>query len=238
MSDQVKYMRSVWVGLLAPPVLFLLAIVAASISVGVVRGGDAQAIAEEVAGATPVLLVIVQMAMLLMLVGLLRRGGLSWRAIGWAVPEGKPVWREIVAGLLPGVVLGILYPTVLAPWMESLQRALGDYVPAGELLTSLGGSIVPFFIANVVLAPFVEESLYRGFALRSLASRFGSLPAAVLTCVAFGLLHWAGGFWYMLLTGVVAGGLFTVLALWRRNTIAPLVAHLTLNILEFLFVAL
>jgi len=51
----------------------------------------------------------------------------------------------------------------------------------------------------------------------------------------FGLLHWAGGFWYILLTGLVAGGLFAGLYTARKNMIAPFAAHLVLNLVEFLF---
>jgi len=237
-NAQVPYSRRVWPGLILPPVFFLMVIVLASVLVGARQGGDAQVIAEQVAAATPVLLLIVQVAMLLLTVGLLRRDRLSWEAIGWAIPTSGSAWREVVAGLIPGVALGILYPTVLAPWMESAQRSLGDYVPAGELLTSLGSAILPFFLANVVLAPLVEENLYRGYALRSLASRFGTPAAILLTCAFFGVLHWSGGFWYMVLTGVVAGGVLGGLAVWRKNTVAPFVAHLSLNFLEFLFVVL
>jgi uncharacterized protein len=136
------------------------------------------------------------------------------------------------------MALGVFYPTVLAPWMESVQLTVGDYVPPGELLPSLGSAIVPFFLANVVLAPFVEESLYRGYALPPMRLRFGAPLAALVTCVFFGMLHWAGGLWYMILTGVVAGGLFAGLALWRKNTVAPYVSHLALNVLEFLYIVL
>jgi len=219
-----------------PPVFFLTIIVVASVWVGEQQGGAAEAIAGRVSAAAPVLLLIVQLAMLLLIAGLLRRDRLSWKAIGWAIPSGSSAWREVVAGLIPGVTLGILYPTILAPWMETAQRSLGDYVPAGELLTSLGGSLLPFFFANIVLAPFVEESLYRGYALGALASRFKTPAAILLTCVFFGMLHWSGGFWYMVLTGVVAGGVLGGLAVWRKSVVAPFVAHLALNVLEFLYI--
>jgi len=100
----------------------------------------------------------------------------------------------------------------------------------------LGAALVPFFLANVLLAPFVEESLYRGYALDRLRQRYGLALAVVITCALFGLLHWAGGFWYILLTGFVAGGLFAGLRLWRRTLIAPFAAHLALNVLEFVWI--
>ena len=113
---------------------------------------------------------------------------------------------------------------------------MGDYVPPGELTGALGAALVPFFLANVLLAPFVEESLYRGYALDRLRQRYGLALAVVISCAFFGLLHWAGGFWYILLTGFVAGGLFAGLRVWRRTLIAPFAAHLALNILEFVWI--
>ena len=59
----------------------------------------------------------------------------------------------------------------------------------------------------------------------------------LISCAAFGALHWTGGFWYMLLTGTVAGGSFAALALRRGGLIAPFAAHLTLNLIEFVYVA-
>jgi hypothetical protein len=63
-----------------------------------------------------------------------------------------------------------------------------------------------------------------------------TLLGATPTCIFFGLLHWAGGFWYMVLTGFVAGGLFAGLRVWRGSLIAPFAAHLALNLLESLWI--
>ena len=123
----------------------------------------------------------------------------------------------------------------IAPALTWVQSRLGDYVPAGSVLPTVSGSIVPFFIADVLLAPFVEESIYRGWAASRLLLRFGALPAGLIVCTAFGLLHWAGGLWYMLLVGFVAGGAFIALRVLRGNLIAPFAAHESLNIVETLF---
>jgi membrane protease YdiL (CAAX protease family) len=109
-------------------------------------------------------------------------------------------------------------------------------VPAGELAGALGSAIAPFFIANVLLAPFVEDILYRGYAFGKLERRYSAAAAFAITCLSFGLLHWAGGFWYILLTGVVAGGLFAGLRAWRGTLLAPFAAHLALNVLEFAWI--
>lgn len=87
-----------------------------------------------------------------------------------------------------------------------------------------------------MLAPFVEENIYRGYAISRLRQRFGITGAIFLSCLFFGLLHWAGGFWYVVLTGIVAGGIFAGLFVWRRNIVVAYAAHLALNLVEFLLV--
>jgi membrane protease YdiL (CAAX protease family) len=228
--------RRTWALLIAGPLLFLAAIVAASVYFGIVTRGDAQAIAEQTSKGVPVMLVAVQLLLLVFLVRTLRSERLAWSAIGWRLEQGQVLWREVLIGVVPGAVLAVLYFTVLSPAMMSLQRNVGDYVPPGELTGALGTALVPFFLANVLLAPFVEESLYRGYALDRLQQRYGMTLAIIISCAFFGLLHWAGGFWYILLTGVVAGGLFAGLRVWRGALVAPFAAHLALNVLEFVWI--
>jgi hypothetical protein len=121
--------------------------------------------------------------------------------------------------------------------LTALQQ-IWDYVPAGELLPSLGAALIPFAIANVLFAPFVEEGIYRGYGLTRLLGKFSQPVAIALSCFFFGILHWTGGFWYILLTGIVAGGLFAWLRVSRKNILAPFAAHLTLNIVETIFIVI
>ena len=236
MNPSQPPIRRTWAILIAAPLLFLVAIIAASIYYGIVTRGDAQAIAEQTPKAVPAMLVAVQLALLTLLALTLRSEHLAWSAIGWRLEQGQKLWREALIGLVPGAVLAVLYFAVLSPSLTWLQSNVGDFVPPGELTGALGASLVPFFLANVLLAPFVEESLYRGYALDRLRQRYGLAVAVVISCAFFGLLHWAGGFWYILLTGFVAGGLFAGLRVWRRTLIAPFAAHLALNVLEFVWI--
>lgn len=228
--------KRVWLVLALPPLFFFALIVGASLYFGMTGAPNEQAIAEKVVNATPYLLLGAQLLMLALVLWLKRVERLNWRALGWRI-EPKQTWRrEIALGAVIGTALAVSYIFVLAPLMTLLQRVVGDYVPPGELLSSLGTMTLPFFIANVLLAPFVEENLYRGYALARLRQRFSMPIAVALACIFFGLLHWAGGFWYMVLTGSVAGGMFAGLYVWRRNLVAAYAAHLALNVVEFLFV--
>ncbi len=226
-----------WVVLGLPPFFFLVAIVAASVWVVSTGITDSNGVASTVANATPWLLLTVQVLMLGLLALVWRFERIDQPGPGWQLQTDQ-TWRsEIILGAAIGLTLAILYGLALEPMLIWLQQTLGDYVPAGELWPSLGASLLPFFVANVVLAPLVEESLYRGYALPRLIARFGKPAALVIHAIAFGLLHWSGGFWYMLLTGILAGGLFAWLALTRRQIITSYAAHLALNLVEFGFVA-
>ncbi len=234
-SPSQKFGR-VWWTLLAAPILFFLGIVAASVYFGVVtQGQNVEAIPQMVADSTPYQLVVLQIWLLFILMKSMKRDGLSWKDIGWKLQNGQQLWREALIGAMPGIALALLYVYILSPMLTSLQQ-IWDYVPAGELLATLGASLIPFAIADVLLAPFVEESIYRGYGLTRLFGKFSQPVAIALSMFFFGILHWTGGFWYILLTGIVAGGLFAWLRVSRKNIIAPFAAHLTLNIIETIFI--
>jgi uncharacterized protein len=226
-----------WAILITPPIVFIMLIVLASVWVGV-QGTAPDLIAARVQAATPMLLLAAQVVMLGLLLLAMRLRGLSFEDLGWRPSENQPWWQDAALGGGIGAALGVLYIFVLAPLLTVIQQTLGDYVPAGETLTSLGSSMLPFFIANVVLAPFVEENVYRGFAYEQFSQRYSRGAVIVIVTLFFGLLHWAGGFWYILLTGLVAGGAFIGLRIWRGNMIAPFAAHLALNLVEFILIAL
>lgn len=146
-------LRRTWTLLVLPPIIFLLVIIAASVYFGVLSQGDAQAIADNTQSATPYLLAIVQLILLWQVFRALKKDSLTWRDAGWSLQPGQSLTREILLGAGIGVILGVLYVTFLSPLHTWLQTTFGDYVPPESLLTSLGSVVLPFFIANVLLAP-------------------------------------------------------------------------------------
>ncbi len=238
MNNQSQSFKRVWWTLLAAPILFFVGIIAASVYFGLVtQGQNVDAIPQMVADSTPYQLVAVQVWLLLILMKSMKRDGLTWKDIGWKLAEGQQAWREALIGAVPGIILAVLYFTVLSPMLTSLQK-IWDYVPAGSVLATLGASLIPFAIADVLFAPLVEESIYRGYGWTRLLGKFSQPIAIALSMFFFGILHWTGGFWYILLTGVIAGGLFAWLRVSRKNIIAPFAAHLALNIVETIFIVM
>jgi hypothetical protein len=176
---------------------------------------------------------IVLVAELLMVLPVFMTGGL--RGVPAALRE-TPM-RGGVLGAGVGVVIAVLYMTVLSPAHEWLQRTLGDYVPAGATTSSLASQTLVLFVANVLLAPVVEEVTYRQVGWVGLSSRYSPMVAGVLTTVMFGLLHWMGGGWYIALTAIFAG-VPLVLLRSRLGLGAAIACHLSLNLLEFSWLVL
>lgn len=221
--------RKVWLLLTAGPALFLFGFVGASIFFGVQEVPEA-----EIPGRVATLVPHVLLGVLVGLAALSTLFAPQVKA-AWRLPGLGKTLSDTMVGFLAGAVLAVSYLAWLAPLLETLQRTFGDFVPPGAVLPTVSSSIGLFFIANVLLAPLVEETLYRGIALPLLIDCLGVRWAVVLSCLFFGLLHWPGGLWYMLLTGVVGGGAFAGLHCWRGGVLAPLAAHVALNLIEFAY---
>lgn len=219
-----------WLLLTAGPVLFLFGIISASILLSI-REVPVTQIPERVAALVPHVLLSVLVCLAVLMAYLFA----AQVKTAWVLPGFNKALADISVGLLAGALLAIMYLHWLAPLLENLQRTVGDYVPPGAVLPTVSSSIGLFFVANILLAPLVEETLYRGVAIPFLTTHIGAVAAVALTCIFFGFLHWAGGFWYMLLTGVVAGGAFAGLFCWRAGVLAPFAAHLALNLIEFFY---
>jgi membrane protease YdiL (CAAX protease family) len=84
----------------------------------------------------------------------------------------------------------------------------------------------------VLTGGVAEELLYRGYAQTRLEQVTGSPPlAAVLSVLAFALAHgplWGPG---PVVTFVFSGGFLAALFLWRRDLLANVVAHVTVDAL-------
>lgn len=218
-----------WLLLMAGPALFLLGIVGVAIFFNFREVPVAQ-IPQRVAALMPQILLGVLVCLAVLMARFVPEVKAAWQLL-----DPSKAFSDAAIGLIAGALLAILYLYWLAPLVDTLQRTFGDFVPPGSVLPTVSSSIGLFFIANVLLAPLIEETLYRGIAIPLLTMHLGAFWAVALTCVFFGLLHWAGGFWYVLLTGFVAGGAFAGLFYWRGGVLAPFAAHLTLNLIEFIY---
>lgn len=227
-------MKTVWRNLILAPIWFLI-ILFVMITYYAIIDLDKSAIPERMNSNIPFVLLIAQIMILVYLLVSTQKYGFIIFKDGWQTDKRKlPI--DIIGGIVTGSVIAITYIYFLSPMQHFLQLHVGDYVPAGETMTSLGMNTMVFFIANVILAPFVEESLYRNFALTAFLKKYGEIKTVVFTSVMFGLMHWLGGFWYILLTGLFVGVPLAIVTLKRGNLIWAFTAHLVLNIIEFTYI--
>lgn len=92
-------------------------------------------------------------------------------------------------------------------------------------------SILMVMAAGIVVAPFVEEVMFRGFLYPVLARRLGRMAGITVTGVLFGLMHaaqlWGGWGQIVLLIGV--GILFTYARAQTGSVLASYLLHLGYN---------
>jgi membrane protease YdiL (CAAX protease family) len=137
-----------------------------------------------------------------------RQSGGIGRALGFDLPRLSDVglvlgWSVLlfVAQALASVLASLAVPSLRGVPPDNTSALVG--LPWAELLLVA--------VAAVVVAPVVEELLFRGLLLQGLMLRIGFWPAALLSSVAFGVLHMAsfdaGGAALALATGTMGLGL-------------------------------
>jgi uncharacterized protein len=157
--------------------------------------------------------------------GVRRRGGtmvtmsggrwLSWRAVGADLLVVLPFWV-----VWEGVAYGV--HQLLGP---SAAKTVDALLPQSLLEVVL-------WILTCVTAGICEELVFRGYVQRQFRALTGSLAVAVVAqALVFGLGHAYQG-WKNTIVICVLGILYGLLAAWRRNLRANVVAHAWSDIWE------
>ena len=124
--------------------------------------------------------------------------GLSW---------GSP--RQVVNGVLSGAALAL--------FVLPLMALVSNRPAPPDLLTQLAGAststLRAWMFSAVLLAPPIEELMFRGVLLGAIASTWNIRAAAVISGATFWLMH---GPEFVHWPAAVAIGLLTILATWQR----------------------
>lgn len=141
----------------------------------------------------------------------------SWPALGFGLVAGL---ASLLAAYTVNIILGLIFGVDNAVEQELLQSAL-----QGGVTLAIAG-----FIA-IVMAPIVEEVVFRGVLFRALQDRLGMWTAAVLSSAIFAVIHVE----VLLSQPVALGGLFAVglvlaIAYHRTgNLLVPILGHAVFN---------
>lgn len=234
-ETRAQPLRRAWWILILPPLLFLLLMLLGGLLVGFAAQGNAETISRGVTGVVPYVLLGTQLLMALFLRRFMRADGQTSGDIGWRLAAGQTRGRELLLALGAAVPLTLVNQMLLLPAVAWLQVQVGDYVPAGAVGETLGATMAITAVSAILLAPLVEESLYRGYATQSLRRAYGPVAVFLIVMLFFGLLHFAQGFWPMLYT-MVAHAIFAGLVWWRKNLYAAWLTHLLFNTMELALV--
>lgn len=133
----------------------------------------------------------------------------------------KKHWPAIFIGAA-GLCLVVNFGMQLIPIPEDVMM---DYIESSQTLVE--GPFIWLFLANVVMAPLVEEILFRGLILDRMRRVMPVGWALVLSSVFFGLMH--GQIIWICYTALV--GLVLGLVAWKTgSTWAPMFMHFVFNL--------
>jgi membrane protease YdiL (CAAX protease family) len=91
----------------------------------------------------------------------------------------------------------------------------------------------------IVAAPFGEELLFRGYFYKGLRRYFSVGPAAILSGIAFGAVHFAGVSFLILVPSLAVVGIGLALVYERRQSLlASMTAHAMFNLVGFISIVL
>jgi uncharacterized protein len=160
-------------------------------------------------------------------------GAPFWRTIGWRPLQTGQTPRPVASlGLiLSGFLLAILVSLGSSAFHTKTQLPIEQFFHdrlSALLLMSLG----------VLVAPVLEETVFRGYIYPVAARSFGVTGGIIFTGTIFGLLHasqlWGG--WGQIALLVVVGIVFTYVRAATHTVVASYLMHVSYN--SFLFLAL
>jgi membrane protease YdiL (CAAX protease family) len=154
------------------------------------------------------------------------RGFPFWRTLGWRKltrrnggPPRSP-WVFFLAGCALSLVVSFVTIKVQPP----------ENVPIEELFRYKNTAML-FMAMAVLVAPLVEETVFRGYLYPLFAKTFGVATSVILTGILFGLMHGAqlGWTWGLVSVLIVVGVIFTLARARTGSVFASFLLHLGYN---------
>ena len=156
------------------------------------------------------------------------RGHPFWRTLGWRklLPADSRIPTNPLAYFFAGCGLS-LFVALMTASMKTPEST-----PMEELFKYPHTAML-FVGMAVLVAPLVEETLFRGYLYPLFARSFGVAPAIVVTGVLFGLMHGAqlGWTWGLVATLTLVGIVFTLVRARTGTVLASFLMHLGYNLL-------
>jgi len=154
------------------------------------------------------------------------RGHVFWQCLGWRkiIQNNPDQPRNPLIYLFTGCGLS-LFVAVLTSRLKPPEN-----LPVEELFKFRNTAML-FMAMAVLVAPLVEETLFRGYLYPLFARSFGVTPGIVLTGVLFGFMHGAQLGWTWSLVAILSfvGIVFTFVRARTGSVFASYLMHLGYN---------
>jgi CAAX protease family protein len=148
---------------------------------------------------------------------------------------------DLAAGLGTGAAVIVLAGMVLA-LVRAVATGIMGHTPTDpqQVVSCVRGADLVYLAPVVILvAPICEEIFFRGFLFKGLRRRFSTWPAALISGAFFGLVHFGGLDFLLIIPSLCLVGVALALVYERRQSLlASIAAHATFNLVGFLSIAL
>ena len=154
-----------------------------------------------------------------------------WRTIGWRPLEtgGMPRALAYLGLVVGGFLLSLMVQLASAAFPPKTK------LPMQTLFQDRRTALL-VMLMSVLVAPIVEETIFRGFIYPVIARTFGVTASVISTGTLFGLLHapqlWGG--WGQIALLVMVGIVFTYVRAVTKTVVASYLLHLSYNFTLFL----
>lgn len=153
------------------------------------------------------------------------RGFPFWKTLGWRSlardgEKSRRAWLYFLGGC--GLSLLVFLATARVQPKQD--------VPIEELFRYKNTALL-FMAMAVLVAPLVEETVFRGYLYPLFAKTFGVATGVIITGVLFGLMHGAqlGWTWGLVWVLIVVGVVFTLVRARTGSVLASFLLHLGYN---------
>ena len=149
-----------------------------------------------------------------------------WRTLGWRKLNADPAagkdsgWMYFFSGCGLAIFVAV----------ASYNVKNADHLPIEEIFKNRGGALLLMAMA-VLIAPLVEETVFRGYLYPLFAKSLGVVPGILITGLLFGLMHGSqlGWTWSLVLLLTFVGVIFTFARARTGTVLASFLMHLGYN---------
>jgi membrane protease YdiL (CAAX protease family) len=158
----------------------------------------------------------------------LKKYKVGWKTVGWR-KVGIVRALTYLLGILLFFILAsaaiLTLVSILIPSFNANQSQSNQFIPDVHTHTSVA------LIALVLLPPFLEETIFRGFLFPALAKKWGVWIGAIVSSIIFGLAHWQAN---ISIYTFVLGLLLCFMYVKLKSIVPGIFVHMLNNYLAFI----